>query len=69
METAYAGTLAAQRTGDIHEARVVARGADLGAGVEDTVYFFREHRRGDIGVLDGEGATKPAALIGFGQID
>ena len=43
MERAHAGPLARQRAADVHEARVVARRADLGPGVEHGAHLVGEH--------------------------
>ena len=55
--------LAAQRAADVHEAGGVRRGADLGAGRQHVADLVGEHRHRGVGVLQGEGAAEPAALL------
>ena len=69
MERAHAGPLARQRAADVHEARVVARRADLGPGVEHGAHLVGEHGHRGVGVLHGEGAAEAAALARLGQLD
>ena len=57
--------LAVQGSFDVHEAGVVAGGADGSPGIEDGGGFFCEHGRGGGGVLDGEGTSKAAAAAEF----
>ena len=66
---AHARARVAQAAADVHQAGVVGRGADLGAGVEDAPQLVGQHRRRRVGVLDREGAAEAAALLGVRQLD
>ena len=55
--------LPAQRAADMHETRIIDRCANFRAGIQQATNFIRQHGRGNIGVLDGECATKPAAFL------
>ena len=61
MDRAHSGPLARQPTADVHQARAVERGADLGASVEDRADLVGEHRGRGVGVLDRERAAEAAA--------
>ena len=55
---------AAQPAADLHQAGVVGRRADLGAGFERrSATLSASHRGRDVGVLDREGAAEAAALV------
>ena len=69
MEAAGRGVQPGEAAVDVHEAGVVARGADFGARLRNGVHLFVQHGGGDFGVLDGEGAAEAAALIGIGEFD
>jgi len=69
MKGFYTGLLAVEGTLKVHEAGVIAGGADFGAGAEDGGSFFSEHGGGDVGIFDGEGSAEAAALFGVGEID
>ena len=60
---------AMQSAVDVQQATVVAGGNDLGVGAENSIEFFIEHRTGDVGVLDGEGAAETATLLDAGEWD
>ena len=63
------GALAMKGAADVHEARVIGRGAVLGPGVEHAADLVREHGHRRIGVLDGERAAEAAALVGVLELD
>jgi hypothetical protein len=69
VDRADAGTLPPERAADVHQARVVGRGADLGAGVEHVAQLVGEHRHRRVGVLDRERPAEPAALLGLLDLD
>jgi len=69
VEGLYAGVLAMERALDVHQAAVVAGGADFGAGGEDGGGFFGEHGGGDVGIFDGEGSAEAAAFFERGKLD
>src|SRR5829696_2240041 len=64
----HARASALEAAADVHQARVVAGGTDLGARVQDVAQLVREHRRGGVGVLHGEGAPEAAALPRLSQL-
>jgi hypothetical protein len=59
----YAGVLAVERALEVHQAGVVAGGADFGAGAEDGGGFFGEHGGRDVGIFDGEEAQGAVAKV------
>jgi hypothetical protein len=65
----YAGVLAVERALEVHQAGVVAGGADFGAGAEDGGGFFGEHGGRDVGIFDGEGSAEAATLFEVGEFD
>ena len=66
---AYAGPLAGQQSADVHQAGVVARDQDLGAGLAHVPGLVGAHGDRGVGVLHREGAAEAAALLGGGQVD
>ena len=69
VDRPHPGALAVQGAADVHQARVVGRGADLGPGVEHAAELVAEHGHRRVGVLDGERPAEAAALLGPGQLD
>jgi hypothetical protein len=67
VQTAYTSSLPAKRSVNVHQTGIVESGADFGLGIEHALCFVREHSRGDLRILDGEGAAETAALVRFGQ--
>ena len=63
MDRAHAGALTVERAADLHQAGIVGRRADLGAGVEDAAQLVAEHRHRGVGVLDRERAAEAAAFL------
>ena len=69
MHHADAGALAGERAADVHQARRVGRGADLGARVQDVADLVGEHRHRRVGVLDRERPAEAAALARAVELD
>jgi len=65
----YACVLAVECALEVHEAGVIAGGADFGAGAEDGGGFIGEHGGRDVGVFDGEGAAEAATLFEVRELD
>jgi hypothetical protein len=68
MHRADARPLTMQRTANVHQAAVVASGADLRPGIQYVTHFFRQHRARDRRVLYGKRAAKSAASLHVGQL-
>src|SRR6478736_3393025 len=68
MDAAHAGLLAGQQPADVGQARVVAGGQYLGAGVAHVPGLVGAHGHGRVGVLEREGAAEAAALVGGGEL-
>jgi hypothetical protein len=53
---------------DVHQARIVPGGADLGLRVEDVPDLVPEHGHRGVRILDRERPAEAAALLGFRQL-
>ena len=58
-----------QAAADVHQARAVAGADAVRARRDDRRQLLVEHRRRDVGVLDGERAAEAAALLGLREVD
>ena len=63
MFGAHAGTLAMQRSTDVHQAGVVAGGTNLGLRLLDVLQLFLQHRSRNVGVLNGKRTAEATAQI------
>src|SRR6478735_6218759 len=69
VDGAHAGAQPGEAAADVHEARRVARGHDLGPSREDRAHLVGEHRGRGVGVLDRERPAEAAARVRGGQLD
>ena len=69
MHRPYAGALPSEDPSDVCQAGVVAGDEHLGVGLDHVGGFVGTHGDGHVGVLHGEGAAEPAALLRAGQLD
>ena len=68
VDRPYPGAQARESAADVHEARRVPGGADLGLRAEHARHLVRQHRRRGLGVLHRERPAEPAADVGVGQL-
>jgi hypothetical protein len=61
--------LTVQTSMDMHQAGVIACGANLRAGGCHGLHLVSKHGCGNIWIFDREGATKPTTLVGAGQLN
>ena len=57
-----------EATGHVHQAPGVVGDEGVGARLADAVQFAFKDGAGDVGILDGEGASETAALFGVGEV-
>jgi hypothetical protein len=65
---AHAGAQAAQPAADVHQAGGVPGRAHLGPGRQHVAHLVGQHRRGDVWVLEREGAAEAAARLRLRQL-
>ncbi len=67
MNRFNASPLPMEASADVHQAGIICRSANFGAGIFDARYFITQHGHRCIGVFYGKSASKSAALLCFGQ--
>ena len=67
MDRPHTCALTVQSAADVHQAGGIGGAERFSAGIQHTAGLVAEHGQRGIGVLDGEGAAKPATFLRIGQ--